>query len=66
MAGLGTYTCFFYGAHGRASVATAHILHFIAGTLMNVDILCRVIGTSHDHLEFAGALLKVPLVSVLH
>ena len=26
---------------------------------MSVDILCRVIGRSHDHLEFADALLKV-------
>lgn len=31
----------------------------LLGTLMSVDILCRVIGRSHDHLEFADALLKV-------
>jgi len=31
---------------------------FFYGTLMSVDILKRVIGTTSDHLEFADALLK--------
>ena len=29
------------------------------GTLMNVDILCRVIGSNPRHLMFADALLEV-------
>ena len=32
---------------------------FFYGTLMSVQILCRVIGRNSDHLQFADALLEV-------